>query len=232
LNSKIFIEKIKEKYKFYTNKEVADHFGVTRSRVSQWINTNKIPKRYLDTEKNLNLKKVSLDNTSELMNYKKIVQKQMNYIELLETKVESQKSQRNHFNKEIAANWEYDVKVKLSFNSLRATELEEVKIYDIKIKELSDYLGYTKEEFKNNVTNWLDSPMFNKDEIFLLHQKSEEKRISAIKHELDSYYVTDHVKYYKKNGKYVWGVYRAHFELNQNTCITKLKLLTNETFEE
>ena len=81
MNSKLFIETIKQKYKFYTNKEVADHFGVTRSRISQWINSNKVPRRYVDKERYQEIEMES-GSSSEINDYKKIINKQLNHIEL------------------------------------------------------------------------------------------------------------------------------------------------------
>ena len=100
------------------------------------------------------------------------------------------------------------------------------------MKNLPDYLGYTREEFKKYILNWSDSPIFSKDEIAKLHTISEEKRLSAIKHEIDSYVVSNHVRYFKKDGSFVWTIYRAHYDLNQSTCVTKLKLLTENTLIE
>jgi len=125
LNSKLFIETIKQKYKFYTNKEVADHFGVTRSRISQWINSNKVPKRYIDKERyeEMDLKS---EPSTEINDYKKIINKQLNHIELLEEKIKSDKFKRSTFIKEVADNWEYDIKILLVFNSLRETQMKDI----------------------------------------------------------------------------------------------------------
>ena len=71
-----------------------------------------------------------------------------------------------------------------------------------------------------------------KDEIAKLHVISEKKRLSAIKHEIDSFVVSNHVRYFKKDGDFVWTIYRAHYDLNQSTCVTKLKLLTENTLIE
>ena len=231
MNSKAFIETVKQKYKYYTNKEVADHFGVTRSRISQWINSNKVPKRYIDKERyeEMDLKS---EPSTEINDYKKIINKQLNHIELLEEKIKSDKFKRSTFIKEVADNWEYDVKIILKFNSLRETQLEDIITSKVKVKKLNDYLGYSREEFKNNMLNWLNSPIFNKEEIIKLHIISEKKRLSAIKHEIDSFVVSNHVRYFKKDGGFVWTIYRAHYDLNQSTCVTKLKLLTENTLIE
>ena len=69
MNSKAFIETVKQKYKYYTNKEVADHFGVTRSRISQWINSNKVPKRYIDKERYEEMELKS-ESSTEINDYK------------------------------------------------------------------------------------------------------------------------------------------------------------------
>ena len=50
INADNFIEGVKNKYNFITNKQVAEHFGVTRARISQWLKTNKIPLKYLNSE--------------------------------------------------------------------------------------------------------------------------------------------------------------------------------------
>ena len=231
MNSKAFIETVKQKYKFYTNKEVADHFGVTRSRISQWINSNKVPKRYIDKERyeEMDLKS---EPSTEINDYKKIINKQLNHIELLEEKIKSDKFKRSTFIKEVADNWEYDIKIILQFNTLRETQMEDIVTSKVEVKNLPDYLGYTREEFKNNILNWSDSPIFSKDEIAKLHVISEKKRLSAIKNEIDSYVVSNHVRYFKKDGSFVWTIYRAHYDLNQSTCVTKLKLLTENTLIE
>ena len=231
LNSKAFIETVKQKYKYYTNKEVADHFGVTRSRISQWINSNKVPKRYIDKERyeEMDLKS---EPSTEINDYKKIINKQLNHIELLEEKIKSDKFKRSTFIKEVADNWDYDVKIILKFNSLRETQLEDIITSKVKVKKLNDYLGYSREEFKNNMINWLNSPIFNKEEIIKLHIVSEKKRLSAIKHEIDSFVVSNHVRCFKKDGGYEWIIYRAHYDLNHGTCISKLKLLSEATLNE
>ena len=90
------------------------------------------------------------------------------------------------------------------------------------------YPSYT---FAFSIDN-LDKTFFSKDEIAKLHTISEEKRLSAIKHEIDSYVVSNHVRYFKKDGGFVWTIYRAHYDLNQSTCVTKLKLLTENTLIE
>ena len=51
INADSFIEAIKNKYNFITNKQVAEHFGVTRARISQWLKTNKIPLKYVNSER-------------------------------------------------------------------------------------------------------------------------------------------------------------------------------------
>ena len=231
MDSKLFIETIKQKYKFYTNKEVADHFGVTRSRISQWINSNKVPRRYIDKERYQEIEMES-GSSSEINDYKKIINKQLNHIDLLEEKIKSDKFKRSTFIKEVADNWDYDVKIILKFNSLRETQLEDIITSKVKVKELNDYLGYSREEFKNNMLNWLNSPIFNKEEIIKLHIISEKKRLSAIKHEIDSFVVSNHVRCFKKNGGYEWIIYRAHYDLNHGTCISKLKLLSENTLNE
>ena len=110
--------------------------------------------------------------------------------------------------------------------------MEDIVTSKVEVKNLSDYLGYTREEFKKHILNWSDSPIFSKDEIAKLHIISEKKRLSAIKHEIDSFVVSNHVRYFKKDGGFVWTIYRAHYDLNQSTCVTKLKLLTENTLIE
>ena len=231
MDSKIFIETVKQKYKFYTNKEVADHFGVTRSRISQWINSNKVPKRYIDKEKYQEIDMKSEPST-EINDYKNIIKKQLNHIELLEDKIKSDRFKRSTFIKEVADNWEFDVKIIMQFNSLRETQLNEIVTSKVEVKDLKDYLGYSREEFKKNILNWSDSPIFDKEEVGKLHVISEKKRLSAIKHEIDSFVVSNHVRYFKKDGGFVWTIYRAHYDLNLNTCITKLKLLNEDSVIE
>ena len=36
----------------------------------------------------------------------------------------------------------------------------------------------------------------------------------------------------KKDGGFVWTIYRAHYDLNLSTCITKLKLLNEDSVIE
>lgn len=231
MNSKTFIETVKQKYKFYTNKEVADHFGVTRSRISQWINSNKVPKRYIDKERyeEIDLKS---EPSTEINDYKKIINKQLNHIELLEEKIKSDKFKRSTFIKEVAENWDYDVKIILEFKTLNKTQIEEIVTSKVEVKTLNDYLGYSRKEFKEHVLNWSESPLFDKNELSKLHSISEEKRLNAIKHEIDSYIISNHVRYFKKDGSFIWALYRAHYDLNQSTCITKLKLLNAESVIE
>ncbi|MBT89792.1 MAG: hypothetical protein CMN79_04800 [Spirochaetales bacterium] len=232
MDTKIFIDSIKQKYKFYTNKEVAEYFGVTRSRVSQWLNTNKIPKRYIDKERYIEEEKINHHNDTEIIDYKKIIKKQLNHIELLEERIELYKFKRETFIKEVHENWDYDVKISFIFNSLRKTLPEEVITSSVEVKKLNDYLGYTREEFKNNILSWLNSPMVDKKEVLKLYTLSEERRMNAIKNEIDSYIVSNHIKYYKKNGDSVWTIYRAYYDLNQNSCITKLKILHENALDD
>ena len=231
MDSKNFIEAVKEKYKYYTNKEVAEHFGVTRSRVSQWLNKNEIPKRYLDKERYYNMN-VEKNPSTELNTYKKIINKQINHIELLENKIELDKHKRLNFIKEVADNWDYDIKIILEFKTLNKTQIDEIVTSKVEVKTLNDYLGYSKKEFEKYILNWADSPLFDKNEINILHSNSEQKRLNAIKHEIDSYVISNHVRYFKKDGSYIWSIYRAHYDLNQSMCTTKLKLLNQSKLNE
>ena len=227
IDSKEFILKVKKIHGFYTNTEVANHFGVSRARISQWLNSDNIPRRYIDKESpkpiKTSMEKVNPENN--ISDYKNIISKQINYINLLEEKISQSKMKHLIFVKEIASNWDFDIKILLEFSSLKETLPQEIITHKVELKTLDDYLGYSRENFINHLTNWINSPIFKKEDIELLHLSSEKKRLNALKNDIDSYTISNQIKYYKKDGSYIWGLYRAYYDLNQNTSEVKIKLL-------
>tara|TARA_B100001123_G_C15152463_1_gene964049 strand:- start:190 stop:876 length:687 start_codon:yes stop_codon:yes gene_type:complete len=219
-----FIKTVKKKYTLNTNKAVAEHFGVTRSRISQWLKSNKIPLKYINSEA-----QTISDSEEKAKFYEIIIKKQVDHIELLEKELNEWKSKPKIFYKEVADNWQYDVKLITKFSSLN--ELEPIEIITVKttVKNRKYYLGYTKEEFEYHFNNWATSPLFIQEEVYSISRSHEKRRIIAIRNAMDSFTLSNKIQMRKKNGGLVWAIYRTYYSLNENIAVTKIQILDSLT---
>ena len=220
INAESFIEAVKNKYNFITNKQVAEHFGVTRARISQWLKTNKIPLKYINSEG-----QTISDSEEKAKLYQTVIKKQLDHITLLEKELEDFKSKREIFYKEVSDNWQYDVKLVTKFSSLNELEPADIKTVKTSVEDRNDYLGYTKQEFEDHFNNWATSSLFIQEEVYLLSQSHEKRRITAIRNAMDSFTLSNKIQMIKKNGDLVWAIYRSYYNLSENVAITKIQIL-------
>ena len=220
IHAESFIEAVKNKYNFITNKQVAEHFGVTRARISQWLKTNKIPLKYVNSEG-----QTISDSEEKAKLYQTVIKKQLDHIALLEKELKEFKSKRKIFYKEVADNWQYDVKLVTKFSSLNELEPSEIKTVKTTIEDRNDYLGYTKEEFEDHFNNWATSSLFIQEEVYLLSQSHEKRRITAIRNAMDSFTLSNKIQMIKKDGSLIWAIYRSYYNLSENVAITKIQIL-------
>ncbi len=220
INAESFIEAVKNKYNFITNKQVAEHFGVTRARVSQWLQTNKIPLKYVNSEG-----QTISDSEEKAELYQTVIKKQLDHITLLEKELKDFKNKREIFYKEVSDNWQYDVKLVTKFSSLNELEPVDIKTVKTTVEDRNDYLGYTKEEFEDHFNNWATSSLFIQEEVYLLSQSHEKRRITAIRNAMDSFTLSNKIQMIKKNGDLVWAIYRSYYNLSENVAITKIQIL-------
>ncbi len=157
--------------------------------------------------------------------YQTVIKKQLDHIALLEKELKEFKSKREIFYKEVADNWQYDVKLITEFTSLKELEPSDVKTMKTTIKNRNNYLGYTKEEFEDHFNNWATSPLFIQEDIYILHQSHEKRRITAIRNAMDSFTLSNKIQMIKKNGDLVWAIYRSYYNLSENVAITKIQIL-------
>ena len=173
INANSFIEAVKSKYNFITNKQVAEHFGVTRARISQWLKTNKIPLKYLNSEG-----QTISDSEEKAKLYQAVIKRQLDHIALLEKKLKEFKRKRKIFYKEVADNWQYDVKLVTKFSSLNESEPVDIKTVKTTVEDRNDYLGYTKEEFEDHFNNWATSSLlFRRKYIYLASRMRKEESL-------------------------------------------------------
>ena len=220
IHAESFIEAVKNKYNFITNKQVAEHFGVTRARISQWLKTNKIPLKYINSEG-----QTISDSEEKAKLYQTVIKKQLDHITLLEKELEDFKSKREIFYKEVSDNWQYDVKLVTKFSSLNELEPADIKTVKTSVEDRNDYLGYTKQEFEDHFNNWATSSLFIQEEVYLLSQSHEKRRITAIRNAMDSFTLSNKIQMIKKNGDLVWAIYRSYYNLSENVAITKIQIL-------
>ena len=220
IHAESFIEGVKNKYNFITNKQVAEHFGVTRARISQWLKTNKIPLKYVNSEG-----QTISDSEEKAKLYQTVIKKQLDHIALLEKELKEFKSKRKIFYKEVADNWQYDVKLVTKFSSLNELEPVDIKTVKTTVEDRNDYLGYTKEEFEDHFNNWANSPLFIQEDIYILHQSHEKRRITAIQNNMDSFTISNKIRIFKKNGDPIWSIYKTYYDLSENLAITKIQFL-------
>jgi len=220
INANSFIEAVKNKYNFITNKQVAEHFGVTRARISQWVRTNNIPLKYVNSEGH-----TISDSEEKNKLYQTVIKKQLDHINLLEKELEAIKSKRQIFYKEVSDNWQYDVKLITEFTSLKELEPSDVKTMKTTIKNRDNYLGYTKEEFEDHFNNCANSPLFIQEDIYILHQSHEKRRITAIRSAMDSFTVSNKIQLVKKDGGLIWAIYKSYYNLSENVAVTKIQIL-------
>ena len=100
LSADHFIQAVKNRYNFITNKEVAEHFGVTRARISQWLQANKIPLKYISAEG-----QAISDSEGKSKFYQEIIKKQLDHIALLEKEIKEFNNRNKIFYKEVVDNW-------------------------------------------------------------------------------------------------------------------------------
>jgi len=220
INAKNFIEDIKNKYNFITNKQVAEHFGVTRARISQWLQSNKIPLKYINSE---DILEVSQKGRNEL--YQTVIKKQLDHIAILEEEIQAFQKNRKIFYKEVSDNWQYDVKVITTFASLKELQPSDITTVKTIIKNRSYFFGYTKEEFESHFNNWASSSLFDKDEVYKLSKSHEKRRITAIQNNMDSFTISNKIRIFKKNGDPIWSIYKTYYDLSENLAITKIQFL-------
>lgn len=220
LSADHFIQAVKNRYNFITNKEVAEHFGVTRARISQWLQANKIPLKYISAEG-----QAISDSEGKSKFYQEIIKKQLDHIALLEKEIKEFNNRNKIFYKEVVDNWQYDVKLVTEFTSLKELEPSELKTMKTSVKDRDDYLGYTKEEFEYHWNNWATSPLFIQEDIYILHQSAEKRRITAIRSAIDTYTVSNRLQLVKKDGGLVWAMYRSYYNLAENIAVTKFQIL-------
>lgn len=190
-----FIKTIKNKYTLNTNKEVAEHFGVTRARISQWLKANKIPLKYINSEA-----QTISDSEEKAKLYETIIKKQVDHIELLEKELIEWKSKPKIFYQEVADNWQYDVKLITKFSSLNELEPIDIKTVKTTVKDRKYYLDYTKAEFEYHFNNWATSPLFIKEEVYSISRSHEKRRITAIRNSMDSFTLSNKIHLRKKMG--------------------------------
>ena len=88
-----FVDHVKKKYNLFTLKEVSEHYGLSKSRVSQWLNKNTIPPKYLKMEMTkanppINRQPVNKKGESMLDIDNRLIDSQQTTIGLLKEKVD------------------------------------------------------------------------------------------------------------------------------------------------
>ena len=211
MNSQEFVDYVKLKYNLYSLKDVSKHYGLSDSRVSQWLNKNKIPSKYLKIE----IEKISSSKIqSKIENvgfnsshYKMLIGLQQEKINELENQISVDVIGNELWNN-INPDFEYTIKVKFLFKQL---DVKKKFTHVGELTPLSNYTGYSIQKLKSFYSTgaWFDSVVGGTDKLYTKNTNARLKNISSItvraigilKAMIGYHYITIPLTYITKEGK-------------------------------
>ena len=170
MSAQEFVDYVKQKHNLFTLKDISEHYGLSKSRVSQWIHNNKIPPKYLKLEINQaekappNETKITKGDggmiQEEQLNL--LAQTQQKTIELMDEKIQLLENNigvdpiANQIWDDIHADFKFEVAVKIRFSKFDVQK-KYTTIGDL--RALSKYTGYSVSELREiyETEKWHDS---------------------------------------------------------------------------
>ncbi len=179
----------------------------------EWISENEVDYKanYLN-----NLSPLQLSNSS----YTEIIDNQTDLINRLKDDISRLKISSKKFSRSRKIVKKHDYSIKCSIKPFNVLD-----VYNVPDNGL---LGYSKDEFINNVKLFLKCPMFDQGFMKILSQDIVSRCEHASELQLEHFDLTDYLEIIHNDSKTKsWLCYVGYYDLTMNECIYYVKVLNN-----